>query len=151
MDEKCDYITQTGGVLCSHVRQGHLGIALGCRFYPEKYWWQARYWSEHMDKAHTNVPKFMIDIHPTLSEAESQVYVTEETIVISAPGTIKVEPDTTEESNEPAVKRIKYHQQQEHVLQLGADAILANPPSDQPHSSAPENFFITKRSKVPVN
>ena len=93
-------------------------------------------------KAHTNVPKFTINIHPTPSEAESQVYVTKETIVIPAPGTIKVEPNTTEESDEPAAKRMKYHQQQEHVLQLGADAILADPPSDQPHSSAPENIGI---------
>ena len=84
----------------------------------------------------------MIDIHPTPSEAESQVYITEETIVIPAPGTIKVEPDTTEESNEPAAKRMKYHQQQEHILQLCADAKLADPPSDQPHSSAPKNIGI---------
>ena len=100
-----------------------------------------------MDKAHTNVPKFTIDVHPTPSEAESQVYITEETIVIPAPGTIKVEPDTTAEGDEPAAKRIKYHQQQEHVLQLGADAILADPPSDQLHSSAPENIGIHYQRK----
>ena len=63
-----------------------------------------------MDKAHTNVSKFTTDIHPTPSEADSQVYVMEETIVIPAPGNIKVEPDTTEEGDEPAVKRKKYHQ-----------------------------------------
>ena len=152
MGEKCNYVAQTRGVLCSHVHWVHLGIALGCRFCPEKCWWQARYWSEHMDKAHTNIPKFMIDVHPTPSEAESQVYVTEETIVIPAPGTIKVEPDTTAEGDEPEAKRIKYHQQQEHVLQLGADAILANPPSDQPHSSASETLgFITRENKFSLN
>ena len=104
-----------------------------------------------MDKAHTDVPKFTIDVHPT-SEAESQVYITEETIVIPAPGTIKVEPNTTAEGDEPAAKRIKYHQQQEHVLQLGADAILADPPSDQLHSSAPKTLeFVTRENKFSLN
>ena len=142
MGEKCDYVTQMRGVLCSHVQWVHLGIALGCRFCSEKCWWQARYWSEHIDEAHTDVPKFTIDVNPTPSGAECQVYVSEEMIVIPAPGTIKVEPNMTAEGDEPAAKRIKYHQQQEHVLSLGADAILANPPSDQPHSSTPENIGI---------
>ena len=30
MGEKCDYVAQTQGVLCSHVHRVHLGIALGC-------------------------------------------------------------------------------------------------------------------------
>ena len=61
-----------------------------------------------MDKAHTNIPKFTIDVHPTPSEAENQLYITEETIVVPSPGTIKVEPNTTAKSNEPALQRLKY-------------------------------------------
>ena len=44
----CDYTAQVKGIVYSHIRQVHLGVALGCRFCPKKSWWQARYWSIHM-------------------------------------------------------------------------------------------------------
>ena len=99
MGEECDYIAQTRGILCSHVRRVHLGIALGCRYCPEKCWWQARSWSDHMDKSHPDMPKFEVvstgsNVVSTTQDAE--LYVSEETIVIPAPGSIglplKVKP-----------------------------------------------------------
>ena len=54
----CQYAGQTHGVVCTHVRRVHLGHALGCRFCPTLSWWQARYWSDHMDRAHSNQPKY---------------------------------------------------------------------------------------------
>ena len=55
--QDCDYIAQTHGVVATHVRKVHLGHALSCHFCPATAWWQARYWSEHMDKVHSDQPK----------------------------------------------------------------------------------------------
>ena len=46
----CDYAAQTYGIVTSHIHCIHEGVALGCRFCPTLAWWQAKYWSEHMDK-----------------------------------------------------------------------------------------------------
>ena len=54
----CAYIAQTHGVVATHVRKVHLGHALSCRFCPATAWWQARYWSDHMDKVHSDQPKY---------------------------------------------------------------------------------------------
>ena len=54
----CSYAAQTHGLVATHVRQVHLGHALGCHFCPTLAWWQARYWSEHMDKFHGDQMKF---------------------------------------------------------------------------------------------
>ena len=54
----CDYAAQTYGIVTSHICHIHEGVTLGCRFYPTLAWWQARYWSEHMDKKHHNQPKY---------------------------------------------------------------------------------------------
>ena len=37
--KNCEYVAQTRGVLCSHIRRVHLRITLGCHFCPEKCWW----------------------------------------------------------------------------------------------------------------
>ena len=50
----CDYVAQTCGVVCSHLRWVHLGKALGCPYCPGKAWFQTRYWTKHMQKAHAN-------------------------------------------------------------------------------------------------
>ena len=56
--KQCEYAAQTRGVVATHVRRVHLGHALGCRFCPTMAWWQARYWSEHMDKFHSEASKY---------------------------------------------------------------------------------------------
>ena len=47
-----DHITEC------HVCRVHLGHALGCHFCPTLAWWQVRYWSDHMDKFHSDQMKF---------------------------------------------------------------------------------------------
>ena len=54
----CDYTAQMYSIVTSHVCHVHEGVALGCRFGPTLAWWQARYWSEHMDKKHHDQPKY---------------------------------------------------------------------------------------------
>ena len=54
----CQYAAQTHGVVATHVRRVHLGHALGCHFCAGQAWWQARYWSNHMDEAHSDQPKY---------------------------------------------------------------------------------------------
>ena len=61
----CSYVAHTHRVCCTHMRKHHLGHALGCRFCPEKKWFQARYWSDHMDKYHSEEPKFKVIELPT--------------------------------------------------------------------------------------
>ena len=56
--KNCSYIAQTHGVVATHIRKVHLGHALSCRFCPATAWWQARYWSDHMDKCHSDQPKY---------------------------------------------------------------------------------------------
>ena len=55
---RCDYAAQMYGIVTSHIRHVHEGVALGCRFCLTLAWWQARYWSEHMDKKHHDQPKY---------------------------------------------------------------------------------------------
>ena len=54
----CNYAAHTHGVVATHVRRVHLGHALGCRFCAGSAWWQARYWSNHMDEVHSDQPKY---------------------------------------------------------------------------------------------
>ena len=60
----CNYAAQMYGIVTSHICCIHEGVALGCRFCPTLAWWQARYWSEHMDKKHHNQPKYETLILP---------------------------------------------------------------------------------------
>ena len=50
--DNCDYVAQTRGVVCSHLRRCHLGRALGCPYCPGKAWFQTRYWAKHMRETH---------------------------------------------------------------------------------------------------
>ena len=54
----CSYAAQTHSLVATHVCRVHLGHVLGCRFCPTLAWWQARYWSDHMDKFHSDQIKF---------------------------------------------------------------------------------------------
>ena len=45
-------------MIATHIHHVHVGHTLGCRFCPTLAWWQARYWSNHMDKKHSDQPKF---------------------------------------------------------------------------------------------
>ena len=107
LSDGCQYVAQTRGVLCSHARHVHLGIALGCRMCPEKHWWQVRYWSEHMEKCHPDIPKFqVVTSGPNIIETDPEMYINEETIVVPVPGeqpSIKIEvPDTTQVEEDDA-------------------------------------------------
>ena len=131
----CEYVAQTRGVLCTHIRRVHLGFALGCRLCPEKAWWQARYWSEHMDKVHSDVPKFEITTTGpnVVSTAEDvDLYVSEETVVIPALGSgmVKSEapdpPDDKESDDEPdkqGSKKMKLSAENIEALETGAEHI----------------------------
>ena len=84
----CDYVAQVKGIVYSHVCRVHLGVALGCRFCPEKSWWQARYWSIHMQSVHPQEPKFEPLVLPENIKAEpvkSEVQITEERFEIPNP------------------------------------------------------------------
>ena len=139
----CEYVAQTRGVLCSHIRRVHLGITLGYCFCPEKCWWQARYWVEHMDKTHPEAHKFEVippGSKPIVSSTDADLFVSEETFMIPAPSsepTTKTEvPDTTQEEEQPT-KRGRFDEQDLQLIHMGADAILSDPPLGhgvtQPH------------------
>ena len=57
-NKECQYVAHTSGLIATHIHRVLVGHALGCRFCPTLAWWQARYWSEHMDKKHPDQPKF---------------------------------------------------------------------------------------------
>ena len=63
-NKDCQYAAQTNGLIATHIRQVHVGHALGCRFCPTLAWWQACYWSDHMDKKHSFQPKYETVIFP---------------------------------------------------------------------------------------
>ena len=75
--QDCDYAAQTHGAVATHVRRVHLGHALACRFCPTMAWWQARYWSDHMDRFHSDQAKYEAVTMPEGIKAEE---VTEENI-----------------------------------------------------------------------
>jgi len=57
-----------------------LGHALACRFCPTSAWWQARYWSDHMDKNHSDQSKYEALALPAGIKAEevTEVEIPEE-------------------------------------------------------------------------
>ena len=96
----CDYGAQTQGNSLSHIRRVHLGHALGCRFCPEKSWWQARYWIKHMDQEHSNLPKYEVIAIPANVEAikiKPEVFITQEHFEVPIPKQLEtktLEPPT---------------------------------------------------------
>ena len=68
--KECSYVAQTHGIVATHVRCVHLGNALACRFCPTLAWWQARYWSDHMDKNHSDQSKYEAITMPEGVKAE---------------------------------------------------------------------------------
>ena len=88
MFSDCDYGAQVKSIVYLHIHRVHLGVALGCRFCPEKCWWQARYWSIHMQSIHPQEPKFEPLVLPENIKAEpveSKVQITEERFEIPTP------------------------------------------------------------------
>ena len=63
-DKDCQYAAQTNGLIANHIQWVHVGHALGCRFCPTLTWWQAHYWSDHMDKKHPDQPKYETLVFP---------------------------------------------------------------------------------------
>ena len=111
----CDYGAQVKGIVYSHIRQAHLGVALGCRFCPGKCWWQARYWSIHMQSVHPQEPKFEPLVLPENIKAEpieSKVQITEERFEIPTPKHLL----ETEKEAETS-KCIKQELDEAHALQ----------------------------------
>ena len=84
--EGCEYGAQSRDVVCTHVRRVHLGIALACRFCPNKVWWQARYWLLHMRDNHSEMPLYEpISMTSTDPAVSSEIAITEEHFEIPAP------------------------------------------------------------------
>ena len=117
----CDYVAHTHGVCTSHVRRCHLGYALGCRFCPTKRWWQARYWSDHMDRYHKEHPKFEALELPggfiKAEEIDPEIFVEKEKFIIPAPGAHPL----------PEPKRLRTEEQKPSVAP-SADSALTEPP-----------------------
>ena len=135
----CDYAAQVKGIVYSHIRRVHLGVALGCRFCPEKSWWQARYWSIHMQNVHPQESKFEPLILPEGIKAEpveSEIVITQEKFEIPIP------KRTTESAEEASVtKRIKRELSEAHALQELAK-------SDESHSYAFQSTKAHPQSAV---
>ena len=97
---ECDYATQTKAIVASHVQCCHLSIALGCLFCPTLAWWQARYWSDHMDSSHPDQEKFESVELPSdlqIEEVEPEVFVEQESFIAPSMGkepSIKKDPTT---------------------------------------------------------
>ena len=51
----CTFFSTTKGQLSTHIRQHHLGLAIGCFICPTKCWWSASAWMEHMKKPHSEL------------------------------------------------------------------------------------------------
>ena len=51
----CTFFSTTKGQLSTHIRQHHLGLAVGCFICPSKCWWSASAWMEHMRKTHAEL------------------------------------------------------------------------------------------------
>ena len=52
----CDVLSTTKSQLSTHIRQHHLGIAIGCFICGgNKRWWSSSTWMEHMKKAHSDL------------------------------------------------------------------------------------------------
>ena len=71
-NQKCEYAAHTSAVVASHICHVHLGIALGCHFCPSSAWWQGRYWSDHMDRFHSDQAKYEPLVMPEGSSKQYQ-------------------------------------------------------------------------------
>ena len=135
----CDYGAQLKGIVYSHIHRVHLGVALGCRFCPEKCWLQACYWSIHMQSIHSQEPKFEPLVLPENIKAEpveSEVQITEERFEIPTPKC----PMETEKEVETS-KYIKQELDEAHTLQELAK-------SDDSHSYAFQSTKAHPQSAV---
>ena len=50
----CHFST-TKGQLSTHICQHHLGLAVACYICPQKQWWLAATWKDHMEKCHSDI------------------------------------------------------------------------------------------------
>ena len=131
----CTYVSHTHGVCTTHVRRCHLGYAVGCRFCPQKRWWQARTWSEHMDKYHSDVPKFEVLEMPTgvvkAEEIEPELFIEKEKFVIPAPGGQLPSTQDTATYEAPPKRKRPLTKEQEDLVAEGAEVLLADPPTER--------------------
>ena len=134
-----DYGAQVKGIVYSHIHQVHLGVALGCRFCPRKCWWQACYWSIHMQSVHPQEPKFEPLVLPENIKAEPiecKVQITEERFEIPTPKRLLEAEKEVETS-----KHIKQELDEAHALQELAK-------SDDSHSYAFQSTKAHPQSSV---
>ena len=111
----CEYGAQARGVVCTHVRRVHLGVALACRFCPNKVWWQARYWKLHMRDTHADMPLYEpISMSTTDPDESSEIAITEEHFEVPIPSKkakvdatplVKTEPPEEVEASWSAISR----------------------------------------------
>ena len=100
--EGCEYGAQSRGVVCTHVQRVNLGVALACRFCPQKVWWQAHYWLLHMKDTHSKMPLYepisMSSANPAVS---SEIAITEEHFKVPVPSKKAKLDDTPQVKTEP--------------------------------------------------
>ena len=51
----CHFFSTTKGQLSTHICQHHLGLAVACYICPQKRWWSATTWKDHMQKCHADI------------------------------------------------------------------------------------------------
>ena len=76
----CTLFSTTKSQLSTHIRQHHLGVAIGCYVCPTKRWWSGSSWMEHMKKCHADLQSdcFFIKEGADLQELREAVVVKKE-------------------------------------------------------------------------
>ena len=139
----CDYGAQVKGIVYSHIHWVHLGVALGCRFCPKKSWWQAHYWSIHMQNIHPQEPIFEPLVLPENIKAElveSEVQITKERFEIPTPKCL------LESAKEAEVtKRIKQELSKSQALQELAKSGESHTYAFQSTPACPQSTVVAIR------
>ena len=128
----CEYAAQTRGVVCSHIRRTHLGRALGCLYCPQKAWWQARYWTDHMNDFHAGQERYdQVALPPgpleavEVSPAEVDIMISQEKIIYDPQQDIKPVPmeivPQPEEDTDAAEEPIRPTKRKRRIVESSSD------------------------------
>ena len=138
MFEGCDYGAQVRASTLSHIRRVHLRHAIGCRYCPAKGWWQARYWLNHMDSCHADLPKYeTIELPPNVEavKVEPDVFITQEQFEVPVPKSM--EPLEPPSKNKKSEKLLSYQEFMKESAKEGEIYVPAEPRiSTQPRPQA---------------
>ena len=76
----CTLFSTTKSQLSTHIRQHHLGVAIGCYICPTKRRWSGSSWMEHMKKCHHDLQSdcFFVKEGANLQELQKSIEVKEE-------------------------------------------------------------------------